>query len=105
MQREERYYYGTKEELLPGATIGGAATHFSNMPQVEAWRPASRDLPGEIRIYLVQPIGMFETLSGRLPAGPAVSYRALHPLRVVAEVSNWEHLQEEINASLTLAGL
>jgi len=100
MESKEKYYYGTKELLLPGTVLGGAGLHFSSAPQVELWSAARDHSPTPVRIYQVEPLGIFEALASKLPQGPAVAYRALHPVRVLTEVTDWQQPQAELNSSL-----
>ena len=60
---------------------------------------------GEGHVYVVEPIGLFEddphVTNKRFPGNPTRSYRTRHPLRVVAELENWQgHLQEVLGNML-----
>lgn len=53
------------------------------------------------RIYQVEPMGTFENdpnlTDKRFPGNPTRSYRTQQPLKVVAEIKDWEgHTQEEL---------
>lgn len=54
------------------------------------------------RIYQVEPTGTFENdpnlTDKRFPGNPTRSYRTQQPLRIVAEIKDWEgHTQEELD--------
>ena len=55
------------------------------------------------RIYIVEPTGPFEDdpnlTDKKFPGNPTKSYRSLHPVRVIGEVTDWQgHLPEQLNA-------
>lgn len=55
------------------------------------------------RIYIVEPTGTFEDdpnlTDKKFPGNPTKSYRSLHPLRVIGEVTDWQgHSPEQIKA-------
>ena len=55
-------------------------------------------------IYVVEPTGPFEddpnVTDKRFPGNPTQSYRTRHPLRVLAEVVDWEGHAPEVLASM-----
>lgn len=58
---------------------------------------------GRERIYIVKPTGPFEDdpdlTDKKFPGNPTKSYRSLHPLRVIGEVTDWQgHTPEQLNA-------
>lgn len=61
--------------------------------------------PGPGRIYEVEPTGPFEDdpnlTDKKFPGNPTRSYRTREPLRVIAEVTDWEpHAPEVLQAML-----
>ena len=60
--------------------------------------------PGRGRIYVVEPRGPFEddpnVTDKRFPGNPTQSYRTRHPLRVVAELEEWEGHPPEVLAGM-----
>lgn len=56
--------------------------------------------PGRGHVYLVEPTGPFEddpnVTNKRFRGNPTKSYRSRHPLRVVAEVDDWEEHSAEV---------
>jgi len=62
---------------------------------------------GKERIYVVEPTGDFEddpnVTDKKFPGNLTKSYRSKHPLKIVAEVINWEgHSPEILNNMLEL---
>ena len=60
---------------------------------------------GQERIYVVEPTGDFEddpnVTDKKFPGNLTKSYRSKHPLKIVAEVINWEgHSPEILNNML-----
>jgi rifampin ADP-ribosylating transferase len=60
---------------------------------------------GRERVYVVEPTGSFEddpnVTNKRFPGNPTKSYRSRHPLRVIAELEDWnEHPPEVIQGML-----
>jgi hypothetical protein len=58
---------------------------------------------GRERIYLVEPTGAIEDdpnlTDKKFPGNPTMSYRSLHPFRVVGEVTLWRgHSTEQVKA-------
>lgn len=61
--------------------------------------------PGRGHVYVVEPLGPFEddpnVTDKRFPGNPTQSYRTRHPLRVVAELEDWEgHAPEVLQGML-----
>ena len=114
-------YHGTKamlaagDELVPGY---GSNFHqgrvsnniyFTSLLDTAAWgaelATALAGSPERGRIYRVEPLGPFEddpnVTNKKFPGNPTRSYRTRHPLRVVAEVDNWEgHAPDVLKAML-----
>lgn len=55
------------------------------------------------RIYIVEPTGLIEDdpnlTDKKFPGNPTMSYRSLHPFRVIGEVTDWQgHLPGQLKA-------
>ena len=112
---EGPFFHGTKAHLQPGELL--AAGFRSNYrPEIvmnHVYFTALRDgagLAAELavvlaagdgtpRVYEVEPTGPFENdpnvTDKKFPGNPTRSYRSQHPLRVVAEVTEWMRLTPE----------
>ncbi|WP_369056227.1 NAD(+)--rifampin ADP-ribosyltransferase [Kineococcus terrestris] len=59
---------------------------------------------GRGHVYQVEPAGPFEddpnVTDKRFPGNPTASYRSRHPLRVVAEVHDWQGHEPEVLAAM-----
>ena len=118
---EGPFYHGTKAalgvgtELVPGYGSNyqkGRVSnniYFTSLVETAAWgAELATALAGSRergRIYLVEPLGPFEddpnVTDKRFPGNPTRSYRTRHPLRVVAEVDDWEgHSPDQLKAML-----
>lgn len=109
------FFHGTKADLKPGDQI--AIGHQSNFTEDQPlswvyfagtldaaiWGAELAAGVGRERIYVVEPTGPIEDdpnlTDKRFPGNPTLSYRSRDPLRVIAEVTNWqghppERLQE-----------
>jgi Rifampin ADP-ribosyl transferase len=109
-QVEGPFYHGTKTalevgvELIPGYGSnyqGGRVSHniyFTALVETAAWgAELSTALAGggeRGHIYLVEPLGPFEddpnVTNKRFPGNPTRSYRTRHPLRITAEIVDWQ---------------
>ncbi|RBY91105.1 NAD(+)--rifampin ADP-ribosyltransferase [Blastococcus sp. TF02A-30] len=115
------FFHGTKavlavgDELVPGRGSNFAAgrvmnhVYFTALVDTAAWgAELATALAGDDdrgRIYEVEPLGPFEddpnVTDQRFPGNPTQSYRTRSPLRVVAEVEDWEgHPPEVVQAML-----
>jgi hypothetical protein len=106
---------GTKADLKPGDLI--VVGHRSNFTEAKPlswvyfagtldaaiWGAELAAGSGKERIYVVEPTGLVEDdpnlTDKRFPGNPSLSYRSRDPLRIIAEVTNWqghppERLQE-----------
>ena len=115
------FLHGTKSALDPGDELvaghasnfqeGRVSNHiyFTGLVDTAAWGAelatslAGSDERGHI--YVVEPLGPFEddpnVTNKRFPGNPTQSYRTRSPLRVVAEVEDWEgHPPEVLQAML-----
>jgi rifampin ADP-ribosylating transferase len=109
------YYHGTRADLKVGDLIGPGyvsnygqrkkANHVYFAATLEAaiWGAelAAGDGPG--RIYIVEPTGPFlddpNLTDKKFPGNPTKSYRSKEPVRVLAEVKEWEgHSPEALKA-------
>lgn len=100
------FFHGTKADLAPGDLLvpgrgsnfgsgrRGSFVYLTATMDAAVWGAelARGDGPG--RIYRVQPTGPFEDdpnlTDQRFPGNPTRSYRTRSPLRVLAEVPDWE---------------
>jgi rifampin ADP-ribosylating transferase len=111
----QSFFHGTKADLKPGDLV--VVGHRSNFTEAEPlswvyfagtldaaiWGAELAAGSGRERIYVVEPTGPVEDdpnlTDKRFPGNPSLSYRSRDPLRVIAEVTNWqghppERLQE-----------
>jgi rifampin ADP-ribosylating transferase len=109
----QSFFHGTKADLKPGDMIAvGYQSNFAEARQL-SWVYFTGTLDAAIwgaelaagssreRIYVVEPTGPIENdpnLTGKkFPGNPTLSYRSRDPLRVIAEVTNWqEHSPEQL---------
>ena len=115
------FFHGTRSVLAAGADLvpGHGSTfqqgrvskniYFTELVETAAWgAELATALSGtgeRGHIYVVEPLGPFEddpnVTDKRFPGNPTRSYRTRHPLRVVAEVEDWQgHAPEVLNAML-----
>lgn len=110
------FFHGTKARLAVGTELtpgfgsnfqeGRVMNHiyFSANLESAVWgaelATALAGLDGRGHIYEVEPLGPFEDdpnlTNKRFPGNPTRSYRSRHPLRVVAEVTEWEGHPPEV---------
>lgn len=111
------FYHGTAAALEPGTLLGPGFEsnyqkdrisnniYFTALPAPAAGLAAElavaltgAEPPGHI--YLVEPTGLFEddpnVTNKRFPGNPTKSYRSIHPLRIIAEVEDWEPSDPEL---------
>jgi rifampin ADP-ribosylating transferase len=100
------FFHGTKADLRPGdllepgrsSNFGSGATasfvYLTATIDAATWGAELAKGDGRGRIYEVEPTGPFEDdpnlTDKRFPGNPTRSYRTQQPLRVVAEVEDWE---------------
>jgi Rifampin ADP-ribosyl transferase len=102
----QSFFHGTRADLKPGDLI--VVGHPSNFTDVKplSWVYFSATLDAAIwgaelaagegreRIYVVEPTGPIvddpNLTDKKFPGNPTLSYRSRDPLRVVAEVTNWQ---------------
>ncbi|WP_296605784.1 NAD(+)--rifampin ADP-ribosyltransferase [Nocardioides sp.] len=99
------YLHGTKADLAVGDLLvpgresnfeaGRVMNHvyFTATLDAAAWGAEFAAGEGRGRIYVVEPTGEFEddpnVTDKKLPGNPTQSFRSRHPLRVVAELTDW----------------
>lgn len=107
------YFHGTRAKLAPGDLV--RVGHASNFTDGEAlsWVYCAGTLDAAIwgaelsrgedppHIYVVEPIGDVmddpNLTDKKFPGNPTLSYRSRQPLRVIAEVVNWQgHPPEKV---------
>jgi hypothetical protein len=108
---EGPYFHGTKADLRVGDLItpGFRSNYRPEVVMNHVYFTALRDGAGlaaelaagdgEPRVYVVEPTGPFEddpnVTDRKFPGNPTRSYRSRHPLRIVAEVTDWKRLTPE----------
>ncbi|KQZ02452.1 rifampin ADP-ribosyl transferase [Pseudolabrys sp. Root1462] len=111
----QSYFHGTKANLRPGDFIVvGRASNFAKERPL-SWVYLSSTLDAAIwgaelaagsepgRIYVVEPTGpVFDDpnlTDKKFPGNPTLSYRSREPLRIIAEVTNWQgHSPDQLKA-------
>ena len=102
----QSFFHGTRADLKPGDLI--VVGHPSNFTDVQPlswvyfaatldaaiWGAELATGGGRERIYVVEPTGPIENdpnlTDKKFPGNPTMSYRSRDPLRVIAEVTNWQ---------------
>jgi hypothetical protein len=111
----QTYFHGTKAQLKLGDLI--KIGHNSNYEQSVAakyiflsatldaaiWGAELAHGDAPPRIYLVEPTGPIEDdpdlTNTKFEGNPTMSYRSVHPFRVVGEVTVWEgHDEQQVHA-------
>lgn len=106
------FYHGTKADLKPGDLLEpGYSSNFGERRKANyiyltatldaaTWGAELAVGEGAGRIYRVEPTGPFEDdpnlTDKRFPGNPTRSYRTREPLRVVAEILDWEPHSPEV---------
>lgn len=98
------YFHGTKADLRLGDLIAVGYesnfkagqlswVYFSGTLDAAIWGAELAAGSGRERIYVVEPGGPIEDdpnlTDKKFPGNPTLSYRSRHPLRIIAEVTNW----------------
>ena len=111
----QTFFHGTKADLKLGDLIeAGFNSNFGQNKKAKyIFLAATLDAAiwgaelalGESRerIYLVEPTGLIEDdpdlTDRKFPGNPTMSYRSMHPFKVVGEVSVWQgHSAEQVKA-------
>ncbi|MGX9899565.1 NAD(+)--rifampin ADP-ribosyltransferase [Arthrobacter sp. SA17] len=110
------FYHGTKADLKPGGLLEpGYSSNFGERKSANfvyltatldaaVWGAELSVGEGSGRIYRVEPTGPFENdpnlTDTKFPGNPTRSYRSREPLRVVAEVPDWQPHPPEVLESM-----
>ena len=111
----QKFYHGTKTNLKQGDLIGSGynSNYGKRKNAVYVYLTATLDAAvwgaelalgeGSGRIYIVEPTGPIEDdpnlTDKKFPGNPTKSYRSKNPLRVCAEVTDWQgHAPEQLKA-------
>ncbi len=110
----QSFFHGTKADLKPGDQIvAGFQSNFLEAGNALSWSYFSATMDAAIwgaelakgeareRIYVVEPTGEIEDdpnlTDKKFPGNPTISYRSREPLRIIAEVTNWQgHSPEQV---------
>lgn len=103
--QSEQYYHGTKADLQTGDLIEpgfrsnygqrnkAKYVYFAATLDAAIWGAELALGEGPGRIYLVAPTGYFEDdpnlTDKKFPGNPTKSYRTMHPLQIIGEVTDW----------------
>jgi len=109
----QSFFHGTRADLKPGDLIVvGRQSNFTDVKPL-SWVYFTATLDAAIwgaelavggereRIYVVEPTGPIvddpNLTDKKFPGNPTLSYRSRDPLRVIAEVTNWQgHSHERL---------
>lgn len=111
----QTYFHGTKADLNLGDLIEvGYNSNFGQRKNAKyifltatldaaIWGAELSLGEGRERIYLVEPTGEIENdpdlTDKKFPGNPSMSYRSVHPFKVVGEVTIWQaHPADQVNA-------
>lgn len=111
----QTFFHGTKADLHLGDLIEvGYNSNFGKQKNAKyifltstldaaVWGAELALGKGSERIYLVEPTGEIENdpdlTDQTFPGTPSMSYRSIHPYKVVGEVTIWQgHSEEQVNA-------
>lgn len=105
-QFAQSFFHGTRADLQPGDLIAvGYQSNFTEeAPLSWVYFAATLDAAiwgaelaagaGRQRIYVVEPTGPIiddpNLTDKKFPGNPTMSYRSRDPLRIIAEVANWQ---------------
>lgn len=109
----QKLYHGTKVDLKRGDLIApgfdsnygtrkkAKYVYLSATLEAAIWGAELAVGENAGRIYIVEPTGPFEDdpnlTDKKFPGNPTKSYRSLHPLRVIGEVTDWQgHSPEQL---------
>lgn len=112
-QFAQSFFHGTRADLKIGEVIEvghgsnfletGALSwvYFTATMDAAIWGAELSRGDGPGRIYIVEPTGPIEddpnVTDKRFPGNPTLSYRSRHPLRVLAEATQWHgHTAEQV---------
>jgi hypothetical protein len=102
----QSFFHGTRADLKPGDLIVvGHRSNFTDAGPLSwvyfaatldaaIWGAELASGSGRARIYVVEPTGPVEDdpnlTDKKFPGNPTMSYRSRDPLRVIAEVTQWQ---------------
>lgn len=102
----QSFFHGTKADLKPGDLIAVgyqsnfaeetplSYVYFASTLDAAIWGAELAAGSGSERIYVVEPTGPVEDdpnlTDKKFPGNPTLSYRSRDPLRIIAEVTNWQ---------------
>ncbi len=102
----QSFFHGTRADLKPGDLIAAGYesnfrdgkplswVYFAATLDAAIWGAELATGSGRGRIYVVEPTGPVEDdpnlTDKKFPGNPTLSYRSRDPLRVIAEVTNWQ---------------
>lgn len=109
----QSFFHGTKADLKPGGLIAVGYqsnftkarplswVYFTGTLDAAVWGAELATGSGRERIYVVEPTGPIANdpnlTDKKFPGNPTLSYRSRAPLRVIAEVTNWQgHSPEQL---------
>jgi hypothetical protein len=109
----QSFFHGTRADLAPGDAIAVGFrsnftqaqplswVYFSGTLDAAIWGAELAAGDGPERIYVVEPTGPYvddpNLTDKKFPGNPSLSYRSRDPLRIIAEVTNWQgHSAEQI---------
>ena len=108
----QSFLHGTKADLKPGDVIVAGYqsnfadralswVYFSATLDAAIWGAELATANGSGRIYVVEPTGPIEDgpnlTNKRFPGNPSMAYRSRDPLRIIAEVKDWNgHSPEKV---------
>lgn len=107
------FFHGTRADLRPGDLIevgrpsnfteGQALSwvYFTGTLDAAIWGAELAAGSGPERIYVVEPTGPIvddpNLTDKKFPGNPTLSYRSRDPLRIIADVTNWQgHAPEQV---------
>ena len=110
----QSFFHGTRADLKPGDLIAVGYPsnftedkplswiYFAGTLDAAIWGAELAAGDGAERVYVVEPTGPIvddpNLTDKKFPGNPTLSYRSRDPLRVIAEVINWQgHPPERLN--------
>jgi hypothetical protein len=111
----QTFYHGTKADIKTGDLIEpGFNSNYGTKKKAKyiyltatldaaIWGAELAAGEGRQRIYIVEPTGSIEDdpnlTDKKFPGNPTKSYRSMHPLKVIGEVTEWTgHSPEQLKA-------
>lgn len=103
---KQSFFHGTRADMKPGdlIVVGYKSNfsvtnplswvYFAGTLDAAIWGAELATGSGQERIYVVEPTGPIEDdpnlTDKKFPGNPTLSYRSRDPLRIIAEVTNWQ---------------